>query len=151
MRTHIRLAILSCALLTVFSGVAVAHNHDPSPSGSPSPSASPSPSPSPTPACLAADLTAYGACVAACDTASSAVCSNEGSVDHFVAFLKSSLADCSYPNLSSERQINGLKSVIDGLRQSGALSFADSRIIRSEINVCRKALKHGHHHGHGHH
>ncbi len=153
MKSHISMALVGCALMAAFTGVAVAdHKHNSSPTSSPTASASATPTPSPTPVCLEADLAAYGTCVAACDAASSAVCSGNGSVDHYVSFLKTSLANCTYPNLSSEKQVNGLKEVVGGLKQSGEINSLEARTLRKQINTCRKALpkRHGHGHGHGH-
>ena len=147
MRTHIRLAITSCALLSAFTGVAVAdHKHHSSPTASPSATATPTP----TPVCLAAGLAIYSSCVTACDAASSSVCAGDGSVDHFVAFLTSSLANCTYPDLGTEKRVNGLKEVVNGLKQTGAITSLDARNLRKAINVCRKALPHREGHGHGH-
>src|SRR5262249_2110510 len=133
--------LLSVLILTLACSALAFAQASPSPSPTESPSASPSPSP--TPACLAADLTAFAACVAACDAATPD-CAGQGSLDAFVAFLKSSLANCSFPGLDKERDINGLKKLANGLSQLGALSPDDRRLLNQEINACRKAM-HKHH------
>lgn len=140
-------AAMLCAILTFGADVAAAHPHSPDPSASPS--LVPTPTPTPAPVCAAEDAAIYSACVASCDAAASAICSGQGHIDGFVAFLTSSLASCSIPGIDQRREYNGLKETIEGLRESGIISKSASKSLRKQADACRRALE-VYYHGENH-
>lgn len=135
MNKRLVLAVLSAAVL---GGSSSLFAQDASPSPSPSASATPAP------VCEAADAAAYSSCVAACDGAASAICASQGHLDGFIAFLSAGLDACSIPGIDSRKEYNGLKEVLQGLRQSGVLSKDAAKALRKKVDTCRKALERKH-------
>ena len=147
MKLNIKLLVGSLFLVTTS---AFAHDHPRSPAESPSATASASPSPSPTPACSDADLATHLSCLAACDAAASSACSSQGALSHFGAFLVQASASCSFPAVDKKHEYSKLQELVQSLRKIGAISSADSKLIRAALRQCRKSLEHDHG-NHGHH
>lgn len=142
------LAIL-CGALLGGANMSLADSNEPSPS----PSLAPSATPTPAPQCSVEDAALYSACVASCDAAASSICSGQGHIDGFVAFITAGLDACSIPGIDQRREYNGLKGTIQGLRESGIISKAASQILRKKADACRKKLEvknHSGNHGRGH-